>query len=64
MAYTYLSTTNEVLRRLNEVELTSSTFPTATGIQKLAQDAINNSQRDIFMSEQEWPFAYATTSQT
>lgn len=64
MAYTYLTVTNEVLRRLNEVELTSSTFPTATGIQSLAKDAVNNAQRDIFMSEQEWPFSYATTSQT
>jgi len=64
MAYTYLDTTNELLKRLNEVQLTSSTFSTATGIQSLAKDAINTSQRDIFMAEQEWPFSYATTSQT
>ncbi len=64
MAYTYLTVTNEVLKRLNEVTLTSTTFSTATGVQSLAKDAVNNSQRDIFMAEQEWPFSYATTSQT
>ena len=64
MAYTYLDITNETLKRINEVQLTTSTFSTAVGIQGLAKDAVNNSQRDIFMSEQEWPFSYATTSQT
>ena len=64
MAYTYLDITNEALKRINEVQLTSSTFSSAVGIQGLAKDAVNNSQRDIFMSEQEWPFAYAETSQT
>jgi len=64
MAYNYLDITNEALKRINEVQLTSSTFGSAVGIQGLAKDAVNNSQRDIFMSEQEWPFAYAETSQT
>ena len=64
MAYTYLDITNETLKRINEVQLTSSTFSSAVGIQGLAKDAVNSSQRDIFMSEQEWPFSYATTSQT
>ena len=64
MAYNYLDITNEALKRINEVQLTSSTFGSAVGIQGLAKDAVNNSQRDIFKSEQECPFAYAETSQT
>ena len=47
MAYNYLDITNEALKRINEVQLTSSTFGGAVGIQGLAKDAVNNSQRDI-----------------
>ena len=32
MAYTYLDITNETLKRINEVQLTTSTFSTAVGI--------------------------------
>ena len=64
MAYTYIEVCNETLRRLNEVEMTSSQFSGAKGIQALVKDAVNNSQRDIYSRDREWPFAYATTSQT
>lgn len=64
MAYTYLTVCNETLRRLNEVEMTSTLFSGVKGVQALVKDAINNSQRDIFSRDREWPFAYATTSQT
>ena len=60
MAYTYIEVCNETLRRLNEVEMTSSQFSGAKGIQALVKDAINNAQRDIYSRDREWPFAYAT----
>ena len=43
MATTYLTLTNEVLRELNEVQLTSSNFSSAVGIQAFVQESINRS---------------------
>ena len=51
MATTYLDITNEVLRELNEVPLTTSTFASATGIQKFVKDSINKSLFDIANEE-------------
>ena len=39
MAYNYLGLVNQINRRLNEVELTSSNFSTATGFYGQAKDA-------------------------
>ena len=64
MAYTFFTVANETLRRLNEVEMTSSEFSSAKGVQALVKDAVNNSQRDIFTRDREWYFAYGSTSQT
>ena len=47
MATTFLTLTNELLRRLNEVTLTTSTFATAKNVQAIAKDAINSSIREI-----------------
>ena len=47
MAETYLTLTNKVLARLNEVELTSSTFTSARGIQTQAKNAVNEAIRYI-----------------
>ena len=40
MATTFLTLTNELLRRLNEVTLTTDTFATAKNVQAIAKDAI------------------------
>jgi len=56
MATTYLGLTNELLRELNEVILTSSNFSSAVGIQKHAQDAVNRAYWDIVIEEPQWPF--------
>ena len=56
MATTYLSLTNELLRELNEVVLTSSNFGSAVGIQAHAQDCINRSYNDIVIAEPQWAF--------
>jgi len=53
---TYLNLTNELLRELNEVVLTSSNFSAAVGIQAHAQDCINRAYSDIVMAEPQWAF--------
>lgn len=59
MALTFLDLTNDVLLRLNEVQLTPANFNESQGIYKDAQHcvnaAINKINRDVF----EWPFNHA-----
>ena len=62
MATTYLDITNEVLRELNEVILTSGNFSRATGIQKFVKDCINKSIFDIANEEPQLPFFSAGVS--
>ncbi len=64
MSSTYLSLTNELLRRLNEVELDATTFDGARNVQALAKDSINSSVRELLHSAQEWPFTLITYPQT
>lgn len=64
MSSTYLSLTNELLRRLNEVELDATTFSGARNVQALAKDSINSSVRELLHSAQEWPFTLTTKLQT
>ncbi len=64
MSGTYLSLTNKVLARLNEVQLTSSNFSSARGIQVQAQNAVNEAVRFINQREFNYPFNHATATQT
>jgi hypothetical protein len=64
MAYNYLGLTNEVNRRLNEVELTSANFPTATGFYAHIKDAVNAAIRDINHTHYEWPFNHILAEET
>ena len=56
MATTFLQLSNELLRELNEVVLTSATFSNAVGIQQHAKDCINRAYLDIANEEPQWPF--------
>ena len=56
MATTFLELTNELLRELNEIVLTSSNFSAAVGIQAHAKDCINRAYLDIVNEEPKWPF--------
>jgi len=56
MAYNFLGLVNEVNRRLNEVELSSSNFATASGFYSTAKDAVNASLRHINHEESNWPW--------
>jgi hypothetical protein len=57
MATTYLDLTNEVLRELNEIPLTSANFTSAIGLQQFVKDAINKSIFDIANEEPQLPFS-------
>ena len=56
MAYNFLELVNEINRRLNEVELNTTTFPTAIGFYQTAKDAVNSSIRHINHEEFSWPW--------
>lgn len=62
MAYNYISLVNDVNNRLNEVELTSANFATATGYFNFAKDAVNSSLRHIQQEEFEWPWNHVEQS--
>ena len=62
MATTFLTLTNDVLRELNEIELTSSTFASAKGIQSFVKDAVNKSLKDVANEEPQLPFFSAGVS--
>ena len=64
MSGTYLSLTNSVIARLNEVQLSSSNFSSARGIQIQAQNAVNETVRYINQREFNYPFNHATKTQT
>ena len=56
MAYNYLGLVNDINRRLNEVELSTANFSTATGFYSFAKDAVNAAISHINQEEFEWPF--------
>ena len=65
MAYNYLGLTNEVLARMNEVELTASNFVSgARGFQVQCKNAVNDAVNYINQREFGWPFSHATKTQT
>ena len=64
MAETYLTLTNKVIARLNEVALTSTTFSSARGIQVQCQNAVNESIRFINQREFNYPFNHSTATKT
>ena len=67
MAYNYIGLVNDVNRRLNEVELTTSptdTFTNAIGEYAMVKDAINASIRYINQHEYGFPFNHATETKT
>ena len=61
---TYINLVNELLRRLNEVEISEADFTTTKNVQSLAKDAVNSSIREILQDAQEWPFTLVTYQHT
>lgn len=64
MAYDFLGLVNDINRRLNEVELTSSNFSTASGFYSFAKDAVNSAIQHINQEEFEWPWNHADKTET
>ena len=64
MAETFLTLTNKVLVKLNEVELTSANFTSARGVQVQAQHAVNEAIRYINQREFNYPFNHSTKTET
>lgn len=62
MATTYLDLTNQALRELNEIPLTSVNFGNAVGLQQFVKDSINKSIFDIANEEPQLPFFSAGVS--
>ena len=56
MSETYLNLCNDLLRELNEVTLSSSTFSSAIGVQAHIKDSVNRAYLDIVNEEPQWPF--------
>ncbi len=56
MAYNFLSLTNDVCDKFNEVRLTSLTFPDAVGFYGDAKNAVNQALHRINFDEFAWPF--------
>ena len=63
MATTYLVLSNRILRELNEVEMTSTTFSSSRGIQTAVKDFINKSIHHIYNEGAELPLLHTTTPQ-
>lgn len=62
MSSTYLQLTNELLREINEVSLTSASFQNAIGIQAHVKDAVNRAYLDIVNEEPQMPFLAVQSS--
>ena len=64
MALTFLTLTNSVITRMNEVELTSSNFTSARGVQIQCKNAVNEAIRYINQREFGYSFNHASNSST
>jgi hypothetical protein len=64
MALTFLTLTNSVITRMNEVALTSSSFTNARGIQVQCKNAVNEAIRYINQREFGYPFNHASETKT
>ena len=64
MAYNFLGLVNDINRRLNEVELTSSNFADAKGFYSTAKDAVTSAIRHINHEEFYWPWNHVEEEDT
>ena len=59
----YLTLCNNVLRELNEVELSSSSFSASRGVQTSTKDFVNKAISDLYNAEVEWAWLHESTVQ-
>ena len=60
----YIDLCNQVLRRLNEVEIAPADFAGVRGVQALVKDAVKSAVAKINQAEFEWPFNAAEHTDT
>ena len=60
MATTFLTLTNDTLRRLNEVEVSSGDFTSVKGFRSQVKDAVNAALHEISQREYFFPFNHTT----
>lgn len=60
---TYLDLVNRVIRRINEVELTETSFAAARGMQAVVKDAVRDAVYEINQQKWEWPYHAYENSQ-
>ena len=63
MSYTYLGLVNDICKRVNETQLTSSNFASATGFYSDAKQAVNLTLTDINTRDFSWPFNLVVATQ-
>ena len=64
MTLTFLTLTNNVITRMNEVVLTSSNFSDARGVQVQCKNAVNEAIRYINQKEFAYPFNHSSNAST
>lgn len=64
MAYNYLGLTNDVAQRLNEVELTSGNFASASGVYGSMKQSVNSAVQYINQDTFQWPFNFVSYEET
>ena len=64
MAYNYLGLVNEVNRRLNEVELSTSNFANTSGFHSQVKDSVNASIQEIDQEYPHWPYNFVEQEDT
>ena len=63
MPSTYITLCNQVIRRLNEVEISESDFASVRGIQSVVKDSVKSAIAKINQAEYGWPFNAAEHTQ-
>ena len=64
MAYNYLGLVNEVNRRLNEVELSTTNFSSTLGFHSQVKDSVNASIQEIDQEYPHWPYNFVEQEDT
>lgn len=59
----YLTLCNNVLRELNEVELTAASFAGSRGVQTSVKGFVNKAISDLYNAEVEWAWLHSSTTQ-
>jgi hypothetical protein len=62
MATTFITLVNDVLKRLNEVQITTADFITAIGFHAQVKDSVNVSLQEIGQEQFEFPFNHNTAT--